>query len=177
VRIPVPQFDRFMEETGKLGVAQQREVHADDVSEEFVDLEARLKNKQQLEARLLELVAKRSDEIKDVIAMEAELARVREEVERMQGRMRYLTDRVAMTTVEISAFERRDFRPPEATFAGRIAQTFWQSLDLLRQFAESWALVFVGLIPWLVVLALILCPLVWFVRRRVRRTNIVAQAV
>jgi uncharacterized coiled-coil protein SlyX len=177
VRIPVPQFDRFMEETGKLGIAQQREVQADDVSEEFVDLEARLKNKQQLEARLLELVAKRSDEIKDVIAMEAELARVREEVERMQGRMRYLTDRVTMTTVEISAFERRDFRPPEATFAGRIAQTFWQSLDVLRQFAESWVLVAVGMVPWLVVLALFLGPLVWYARRRVRRQFTVAQAV
>jgi len=177
VRIPVPQFDRFMEETGKLGVAQQREVHADDVSEEFVDLEARLKNKQQLEARLLELVAKRSDEIKDVIAMEAELARVREEVERMQGRLRYLTDRVTMTTVEISAFERRDFRPPEATFAGRIAQTFWQSLDVLRQFAEGWVLVAVGMVPWLVVLALFLGPLVWYARRRARRPITVAQAV
>jgi len=177
VRIPVPQFDRFMEETGKLGVAQQREVHADDVSEEFVDLEARLKNKQQLEARLLELVAKRSDEIKDVIAMEAELARVREEVERMQGRLRYLTDRVTMTTIEISAFERHDFRPPEATFAGRIAQTFWQSLNLLREFGESWVLIVVGLAPWLVVLTLILGPLVWFVRRRARRPITVAQAL
>ncbi|MCI0359699.1 MAG: DUF4349 domain-containing protein [Planctomycetaceae bacterium] len=178
VRIPVPQFDRFMEEAGKLGVAEQREVQAADVSEEFVDLEARLKNKQQLEARLLELVAKRSDEIKDVIAMEAELARVREEVERMQGRLRYLTDRVAMTTIEISAFERRDFRPPEATFAGRIAQTFWQSLDLLRQCAESWVLVIVGLAPWLAVLALILGPFVWLIRRRIkRRPTIVAQAV
>lgn len=95
----------------------------------------------------------------------------------MQGRMRYLTDRVAMTIIEISAFERRDFRPPEATFAGRIAQTFWQSLELLRQFAESWVLVIVGLAPWLVVLALIIGPLVWFVRRRTRRPVTVAQAV
>ena len=169
VRIPVPQFDHFMDEAGKLGVAQQREVKSDDVSEEFVDLEARLKNKQQLEARLLELVAKRSDDIKDVIAMEAELARVREEVERMQGKLRYLTDRVALTTIELTAYERRDFRPPEATFAGRVAQTFVESLDLLRQCAEGWALVIVGLVPWLVVALLVLGPLVRLARRHAKR--------
>ena len=106
MRIPVPQFQRFVEETSRLGVSERREIQSDDVTEEYVDLEARLANKQQLEARLLELVAKRTDEIKDVIAVEAELSRVREEIERMQGRLRYLTDRVALTTVEITAYER-----------------------------------------------------------------------
>jgi len=171
VRIPVPQFNRFVDAAGKLGVTDTREVTADDVTEEYVDLEARLKNKQQLEARLLELVAKRTDEIKDVIAVEAELSRVREEIERMQGRLRYLADRVAMTTVQITAYERHDYRPPEATFAGRVAHTFRRSLDLMREFGEAWVLIVVGLAPWLVLIALILGPIVWYVRRRIRRAG------
>jgi uncharacterized coiled-coil protein SlyX len=180
VRIPVPQFDHFLAEAGKLGVSDHREVKSEDVSEQFVDLEARLKNKQQLEARLLEIVAKRAGEIKDIIAVEAELARVREEVERMQGKLRYLTDRVALTTVEISAYERRDYRPPEATFAGKVAATFWTSVDQLRQLAEACVLLAVAVSPWLVVLlllALFLGPLVWLARRHAkRRSALVVQA-
>jgi hypothetical protein len=176
VRVPVPQFERFLEEVGKLGVAEQRERHADDVTEEFVDLTARLKNKQQLEARLLELVAKRADEIKDVIAVEAELARVREEIERMQGRLRYLTDRVALTTVEIRAYERRDYRPTEATFTGRIAHTFWQSLDMLRSLAEACVLLLVALVPWFVALLAFAVPFAWLIRRLTRRTAVPASA-
>jgi uncharacterized coiled-coil protein SlyX len=169
VRVPVPQFDHFLSEAGKLGVADHREVKSDDVSEEFVDLEARLKNKQQLEARLLEIVAKRAGEIKDIIAVEAELARVREEVERMQGKLRYLTDRVALTTIEVSAYERRDDRPPEVTLAGKIAATFWLSVDQLRQLAEACLLLAVAMSPWLIVLLLLLGPLGWLVRRQAKR--------
>ena len=170
VRIPTSEFDRFLNETAKLGIAEQREVHADDVTEEYVDLTARLKNKEQLESRLLELVANRTDEIKDVLAIETELSRVREEIERMQGRLRYLTDRVALTTVEITAYERHNYTPPEApTFAGKIATTFGDSLASLRRFAEGWVLVLVALGPWLVVLAMIFGPLVWYARRRLRR--------
>ena len=176
LRVPVQQFNRFVEEAGRLGVADRREISAQDVSEEYVDLEARLKNKQQLESRLLELVAKRTDEIKDVIAVEAELSRVREEIERMQGRLRFLADRVKLTTVDITAYERRDYRPPEATFAGRIEHTFWQSVDLLRALAEACVLMIVGLAPWLVVLLLLFVPLFLWARRRAKRLPATVQA-
>ncbi len=183
VRVPVATFSQFVEQVGQLGIAEQRETQADDVTEEYVDLGARLKNKQQLEARLLELVAKRGDEIKDVLALETELARVREEIERMQGRLRYLTDRVALTTVEITAYERLDFQPPVATtFAGRISQTFWDSVSALRECGEACVLVVVGLAPWLMSMSLaillLLGSLVWWARRRSRRARpvVVVQA-
>jgi len=181
IRVPVPQFDKFVEEAGKLGVAQSRDINSEDVSEEFVDLTARLKNKQQLESRLLELVAKRSDEIKDILALEAELSRVREEIERMQGRLRYLTDRVALTTVELAAFERNEYVPPEApTFAAQISQTWFDSLAALRELGEALVLAVVALAPWLVVLTLITLPLVWSLwrwGRRRRATVVTATAV
>lgn len=180
VRIPVDRFQPFVDEAGKLGVAESREVQSEDVTEEYVDLSARLKNKQQLETRLLELVAKRSDEIKDVIALEAELSRVREEIERMQGRLRYLNDRVQLTTVDITAYERLDYRPPESTFSGRVAQTLAVSLDNLKLVGEGLLLAIVALAPWLAVLLIALLPPIWLVRRLLRRrraTPIAAQVI
>jgi hypothetical protein len=165
VRLPVASFSSFLDSVAQLGVADRREVQSQDVTEEYVDLEARLKNKQALESRLLDLVANRSDHIKDVIALETELGRVREEIERLQGRLRYLKDRVSLTTIEITAYERLDYQPPEATFSARIVSTFGKSLDILRQAAESIALALIAFLPWAMVLATILLPALYAIRR------------
>jgi hypothetical protein len=174
VRIPVGEFEGFLEAVGKLGIADYRDVQSQDVTEEYVDLNSRLKNKQTLEARLLELVAKRGDEIKDILALEAELSRVREEIERIEGRLLLLKDRVALTTIEITAYERLDYTAPNATFTGKLAATFYVSVDRLRQFGETLALGIVALLPWAVVGAGVLIPTITGIRRRIKRTRPVA---
>ena len=75
VRVPAPQFDAFLEAVSKLGVAENRTQTAQDVSEEFVDLEAQITNKKRLEERIIALLKEASGKIKDVIEVEQELAR------------------------------------------------------------------------------------------------------
>jgi hypothetical protein len=168
IRVPIASFTRLLDEVAQLGVAERREVQSQDVTEEFVDLGSRLKNKQTLENRLLELMSKRGDEITDVLALENELSRVREEIEKLQGRLNYLSDRVALTTIEIQAYERLDYQPPEATFGQRIASTFSVSLDRLRQFGEAVVLMATALAPWLVAALIVLLPIGMVVRKRWR---------
>jgi hypothetical protein len=177
IRLPIANFTSFLDSVAHLGVSERREVQSQDVTEEYVDLEARLKNKQALEGRLLELVSKRSDNIKDVIALETELGRVREEIERMQGKLRYLKDRVSLTTIEITAYERLDYQPPEATFSARIISTFRASLDNLRQFAEGVVLFLIAFLPWLLVLATIFLPAIYAIRRRFRGRHLPSPSV
>jgi cell division septum initiation protein DivIVA len=88
VRVPVAEFDPFLEAVSKLGVAESRRQTAQDVTEEFIDLEARIANKKRLEERIVELLKESSGAIKDVIEVERELARVRGEIEQMEGRLR-----------------------------------------------------------------------------------------
>ena len=113
VRIPVEQFDTFLDEISKLGVAESRHQTAQDVTEEFVDLEAQISNKKKLEERIVKLVEDSTGEIKDVIEVERELARVRGEIEQMEGRLRFLTNRTELTTVSIVAREVQDYVPPQ----------------------------------------------------------------
>jgi hypothetical protein len=174
VRIPGGKFNWFLDAVGQLGVAERREVQSQDVSEEYVDLQSRLKNKQALEARLLELVASRGDAIKDVLVLEGELSRVREEIEKLQGRIRFLSDRVALTTVEIAAYERLDYQPPEATFAQRLHSTLLFSVDRLRQLAEFIAITLTAVVPWMVALSLLLLPVGLIIRHRWRRGPVAA---
>ena len=172
LRVPVEQFEKVLDGAAKLGVTQRRDVQSEDVSEEYVDLSARLKSKQGIEARLLELVQQKTDEVKDILTVETELGRVREEIERVEGRLRYLSDRVAMTTITIDAREQRNYIPPETpTLSGKIAQTFRASIDTLWQAAEATILLVVAILPFVGVLLIIFVPLVLVLRWLARRSS------
>ena len=145
---------------------------AQDVTEEFVDLEARIANKKRLEERIVELLKDSSDKIKDVIEVERELARVRGEIEQMEGRLRYLTNRTELTTVTISAREVREYVPPEALkFVGRVAQAWGNSLLSLKVLGENVAVTLVYTFPWLLVLGIVLAPPIWYVRKNNRTSR------
>jgi len=167
IRIPVKQFDPFLKAVSRLGVPQSRHQTAQDVTEEFVDLKARISNKKRLEKRIVELLNSSSGKIKDVIEVERELARVRGEIEQSEGRLRYLTDRTEFTTVVVSAREVRDYVPPETpSFMTRLRQTLGGSLLSLRNFGEYVLVATVFVIPWMAVLGIIFGPLMWYVRKR-----------
>lgn len=173
VRVPADGVQKFLDQIGTLGVTQYRGLSADDVTEEFVDLAARMKSKRQLESRLLELVASKAGDIRDLASLESELARVREEIERMEGRVRYLSDRVAMSTITITMREEALFVAPAPvtppTFATRISQVFFQSLAALQELAEEIVLCVVAILPFAMVLFVLACPLAWLVYRESRR--------
>jgi len=167
VRVPVGQFDSFLDAVSKLGVAENRKQTAQDITEEFVDLEAQIKNKKQLEDRIVALIKDASGKIKDVIEIEHELARVRGEIEQMEGRLRYLTNRTDFTTVSISARVEENYVPPAApSFASRIAQAWGMSVDALKNFGEQLTIAVVYAFPWLVVLGVVAVPVLLFARKR-----------
>lgn len=169
VRVPPGKFTEFVEQVAGLGVAERREMQAADVTEEFVDVEARLKNKRQLEARILKLLDDKTGEIKDVVAVENELARVREEIERIEGRLRMLSNQIDLSTITIFAYERREYIPPTApTFRERVAFAFSTSLRNIREMGEMLVIAIVALAPWFVLFA-ILGGLTWMIVSRVIR--------
>jgi Domain of unknown function (DUF4349) len=82
--------------------------------------------------------------------VERELSRVRGEVEQMQGRIRVLADRTALSTITIEATEWKDYKPPIAAgFPTQLGRTFYNSVDNLAAFGKAIATVIVALAPWL----------------------------
>jgi uncharacterized coiled-coil protein SlyX len=168
----VAQFDTFLDDVSKLGVAESRNQTAQDVSEEFVDLEAQITNKKRLEERIVALLKDSSGKIKDVIEVEHELARVRGEIEQMEGRLRYLTNRTDFTTVSIAARVEENYVPPAApSFFSRIAQAWHLSLDSLRVFGEEVVVAIVWVLPWLAVICVVAIPALLVVRKRIAANN------
>jgi hypothetical protein len=105
LKVPASRFDELTQGLEPLGKLQFVNVAAEDVSEEFVDLTARVVNGRRLEDRLVELLRTRTGKLQDVLTVERELARVREEIERMEGRMRFLKTSAQLSTLSVNLFE------------------------------------------------------------------------
>ncbi|HWN18051.1 MAG TPA: DUF4349 domain-containing protein [Gemmatimonadales bacterium] len=105
LKVPAGRFDELTEGLQPLGRLQFVNVGAEDVSEEFVDLTARAANGRRLEDRLVELLRTRTGKLQDVLSVERELARVREEIERMEGRLRFLKTSAQLSTLSVNLYE------------------------------------------------------------------------
>ncbi len=172
VRVPVDHSDDFVRGISKLGEVRTSHIGSQDVTEEYFDIEARIRNKQEEEKRLLKHLADSTGKLEDILKVEAELSRVRGEVEQMQGRLRFLANRADLSTVTIMATEVKDYTPPEpVTLATQVRTTFFRSLNALIAFGESVLLFVVALVPWLPVLAFGI-----FIVYAIRRANLRAGA-
>jgi hypothetical protein len=105
LRIPSEHFDDAVNGLAPIGKLESVNVNVEDVGEEYVDVQARVANARRLEQRLVELLATRTGKLADVLSVERELARVREEIERYEGRMRYLRSRASVSTLTVSVHE------------------------------------------------------------------------
>jgi hypothetical protein len=171
VRVPVEQFDTFRTAVSKLGELERTTTDSQNVTEEYYDTEARIKTQKAEEQSLLKLLEKSTGKLEDILAVRRELSRVREEIERHQGRLQLLTKLTAMTTVTIILRERGSYVPPEAaTFSSTIAQTFFDSWNMLVGFLKGTVLVVVALAPWLGPLA-VLGILAIVLRRRLQKSQ------
>lgn len=105
VKVPAARFDDLVEGLTPLGHVESVNITAQDVGEEYVDVTARMANARRLEERLIGLLATRTGKLQDVLDVERELARVREEIERYDGRLRFLRARTAFSTLSVSIHE------------------------------------------------------------------------
>jgi hypothetical protein len=105
LRIPTKQLDGFLSDVRKLGHLEEETRSNEEVSDQYVDLQARLKSARATEQRLIELLGTRTGKLQDVLEAERELARIRGEIESMQGQSTILVHRVNYATVQVNLSE------------------------------------------------------------------------
>jgi hypothetical protein len=167
IRVPVDQFDSLVTAIVSLGELERNNRTSQDVTEQYYDIEARIKNKKVEEQTLNRILQERSGKLEDVLKIETELSRVRGEIEQLEGKIRVLENLSSLATLTLSVREREKFAPPPpavADFATQIARTWDASLLGLVNLGKALVLVIVGWALWVPVL--IVAGLVcWFLLR------------
>jgi hypothetical protein len=105
LRVPADQLDPAMAEIKKLGQVESESQSGEEVTEQYVDLEARLTNARNTEQRLTALLRERTGQMTDVLAVEKEIDRVRGEIEQMEAQKKALVNRVDFATLNLALRE------------------------------------------------------------------------
>ena len=105
VKVPAHSFEDLVTAVEPLGTLEGLQVGAQDVSEEFVDIQARVVNDKRMEERLLGLLDTRAGDLGEVLTLERELARIRAQIEQREGRLRYLQERSRLSTLTLDLYE------------------------------------------------------------------------
>ncbi len=100
VRVPAGKFYLFLEKLSGVGEVYDKEIRAQDVTREFLDLELRLKAKLAVLERLKKLL-ERAQNVKEALAIQKEMGRLVEEIERIKGQLRYFRNLIAFSTVTV----------------------------------------------------------------------------
>lgn len=165
VRVPVGAFHDFLARVENFGELINKTSDAQDVTDEYVDLEARLKNLHAEEAVLNKLLTEKAQSTADLLAFRKQITDVRETIERLQARVNTLSRLSAMTTIDIILSEDKAYVPPTApTFGTSIGRTFGDSVDSLEKLGKGLVLGLVAIAPWLPLLVVGL----WLGRRGLR---------
>lgn len=106
VRVPADKFDSLVADATK-GIKKfdQKRIDAHDVTEEFLDITARLKIKKGTEQRYLQLLAK-AKTVKDILAIEKQIESLRSDIESIEGRLKYLKSQIAYSTLTVTVYEK-----------------------------------------------------------------------
>jgi hypothetical protein len=166
VRVPSSRFEDALTQLKDIGNIESQFVDTQDVTDEFVDLQARIRNARTAERVLLNLMGDATT-IGDTIKVQNQLERVQENIERMRGRLRVLNDQTSFSTLSVDVVE-AGVAPPAEEKAGTLAKA-WE--DAVEGFMGVISAVIVasGVILPVAIMALIVALLVRRLRPRFER--------
>jgi hypothetical protein len=139
VKVVPENLDRFLQKVRGLGELKNQTLGADDVTKAYFDTDARLKNARVMEQRLVDMLKTKTGKVSDLLQVEKELGRVREEIEKMQGELKYWDSQVQFATVTISLAE-RDLEEPAKFLLKERAQLSLYAAEVEKIYNEIKAL-------------------------------------
>jgi hypothetical protein len=151
IRIPDEKFDQTLADIRGLAIRVEEEnTNSQDVTEEYIDLEARLANAEATEQQYLALLDK-ADDVEDILRIYDYLSQIRQEIEQIKGRMQYLERTSSMSLISVSL--RPEFSAQSTVPAG------WNALEIFKS-AARW-LVITGQVLGTIAIWLLLFIPIW----------------
>jgi hypothetical protein len=169
VRVPSAKFDEALNEIRSAASRVIVEsVKGEDVTEEFIDIEARLKTQKALEVQFLEIM-KRSNSVEDALNVQTEIARVRGEIEKIEGRKRFLESQASLSIIKIKLQTPAVFSANSSGFYGRLAEAFGNGFDAALSFVLVFVTALTALLPFLLLIVLPIYLVIRYLLRKNRK--------
>lgn len=170
VRIPEKNFEKFLlDAEGEAAEVLERNVTGQDVTEQYVDLQSRVKSKRAVEERLLDFMSK-AQKTEDLLKISADLSEVQEEIEVMVGKMKYLENQTSFSTIELSMYENRvvvpEIESKELNTWEKTKKQLATSTNSLLSAGSALIVFFIGNLPVLLLLGAIGFIVFWIIKRR-----------
>ena len=161
VRVPEDKFSDTLADIRNVSTRVVLEnVKGQDVTEEFIDIEAQIKAKKALEEQFMEIM-KRANTVSDALDVQRQLADVRGEIERIEGRKRFLANQSAMSTIKVRVQTAKVFASTSAGFGGRVADSFAAGAEVAMAFVLGLVTFLVAVLPIALLIGL---PVFLFIR-------------
>ena len=162
VRIPTSSFQPIIDHISQdVKIFDRKSTSLKDVSEEYIDLEARLKAKKALEERYLQLL-KKAKSVKEMLEIEREIANIREEIEAKQGRLNYLKNQVSYSTINLEFYQVVPVvKSKSKTYFSKVIKAFKGGFNTLGDFILGLLYIW----PFVLIISVILL----FVRKRIKK--------
>jgi len=139
VKVLPDNLDRFLGKLRGIGELKNQALTTEDVTKAYFDTESRLKNARLMEQRLIEILKTKSKDVADLLEVEKELGRVREQIETMQGELKFMDSQVAFATVTITLAE-KNMNLPAAFLLKEKAQLSLYATEVEKTYNEIKAL-------------------------------------
>ncbi|MGO4772561.1 DUF4349 domain-containing protein [Flavobacterium sp. W22_SRS_FK3] len=165
VRIPSQNFDSFIKSiSAGVSYFERKEISAQDVTEQYIDLSTRLKTKRKLESRYLEILQK-ATKISEILEIEKQISIIREEIESKEGQLKYLESRISESVITIEFYKTVAKKEGvKISYGSKIWAAIESGFFSLSEFLIS----FISLWPFIILLVL----LVYFIRKRFKRKKV-----
>jgi hypothetical protein len=157
IRVPANRFDSLLDDLGGEAIfTQYKRISSQDVTEEYVDITTRLKTKKEVRDRYVDILRNKAKTVADVLQAEEQIRIIQEEIEAKEGRLRYLKDQVAMSTIHLELYQSIEYQPEPAAFH----ESFWSKLltglkngwklaqGIVLFFINIWPVVILGALIW-----------------------------
>lgn len=166
VRVPAAKFNESLEEIRKTASRVIVETEkGEDVTEEFVDIEARLMAEKALEQQFVEIM-KRANSVEDALKVQSQLGAVRTEIERIEGRKRFLENQASLSTIKIRIQTGAALSATSAGFVYRLGESLSTGMDFALNFILGLLTLIIAILPFTVFIVL---PLYMIIRYLIRR--------
>ncbi|MDQ3800302.1 MAG: DUF4349 domain-containing protein, partial [Acidobacteriota bacterium] len=170
VRVPAARFNETLDEIRKTASRVIVEtVTGEDVTEEFIDIEARLKTEKALEQQFIEIM-KQAKTVQEALNVQRELANVRGEIEKIEGRKRFLQNQASLSTIKIRLQKPNAVSASSSGFLPELGQAFGRGLDAALGFILGLVTFVVAILPFLLLVVLpVVLVIRYFLKKRLRR--------